>query len=140
MRGILLIGLIFFVKSISGQINLNQLKTAASKAKKVVSSADLSEEEVVKGLKEALTIGAINASTRAAYKGGFNNNLLIKIPFPKDAKNMKKTLVNLGMGSQIDKFEYVLNSAAEDASNFAKDIFVNAQNFRRLRVKSFLLS
>ena len=30
------------------------------------------------------------------------------------------------MKSQIDRFEYVLNEAAEDASNFAKDIFVNA--------------
>ena len=39
---------------------------------------------------------------------------------------MKKALVKLGMQSQIDKFEFTINEAAEDASNFAKEIFLNA--------------
>ena len=39
---------------------------------------------------------------------------------------MKKTLVNVGMQSQVDKFEYLLNEAAEKASSFSKQIFINA--------------
>ena len=39
---------------------------------------------------------------------------------------MKNTLIKVGLQSQVNKFEYLLNEAAEDASNFAKDIFLNA--------------
>jgi hypothetical protein len=39
---------------------------------------------------------------------------------------MKTTLLKVGMQSQVDKFEYSLNMAAEHASFFAKEIFINA--------------
>lgn len=126
MRFILLIVFGFLVNTISAQISLNQLKIAASKAQEAINPTVLSKDEVAKGLKEALIIGASNSAKNASKQGGFNNNPAIKIPFPKNAEKMKKTLVEVGLRSQVDKFEYVLNEAAEDASNFAKEIFINA--------------
>ena len=126
MRFTLLIACVFLANTMSAQINLNKLKSAAIKAQEVISPTSLSRGEVARGLKEALIVGATNSAISASKKGGFTNNSLIRIPFPKDAENLKKTLVKVGMRSQVDKFEYVLNEAAEDASNFAKDIFINA--------------
>jgi len=128
MRLILLIAYIFFTQSMSAQISLDRLKNAAHKAQTLIEHSDPSEHEVEKGLKEALIVGATNSVMYASKEGGFNNNLSIKIPFPEEAQKMKKTLIKVGMKSQIDRFEYVLNEAAEDASFFAKDIFIDAVN------------
>jgi hypothetical protein len=127
MRFALLVGVFgFLANTMSAQINLNKLKGAASKAHETIHLTTLSRDEVTKGLKEALIVGAINSATNASKEGGFNNNTLIKIPFPKDAEKMKKTLVKVGLQPQVDKFEHALNEAAEDASNFAKEIFIDA--------------
>ncbi len=126
MRFLFLIACFFCIENMFAQIGLDKLKNAANKAQAVINHSELSEHEVKKGLKEALIIGVTNSLRKASKEGGFNNNLVIKIPFPEDAQKMKNTLIKVGMKSQIDRFEYVLNEAAEDASNFAKDIFVNA--------------
>ncbi len=126
MRFILLLVFGFLANSMSAQISLSKFKNVGNKVKEVIKPKDLSKDEVVKGLKEALIVGASSAAENASKKGGFNNNPYIKIPFPKDAEKMKITLVKVGMKSQVDKFEYLLNEAAEDASVFAKDIFINA--------------
>ena len=126
MRLILLVVFGFLANTMSAQISLNKLKSAATKAQEVINPTTLSKDEVAKGLKEALSVGAANSAANASEKGGFNNNLLIKIPFPEEAQKMKKTLIKVGMQSQVDKFEYVLNEAAEDASNYAKKIFISA--------------
>ncbi|HIG31876.1 MAG TPA: DUF4197 domain-containing protein [Flavobacteriales bacterium] len=73
-----------------------------------------------------MIVGATNSSSDASQKGGFNNNLVIRIPFPKDAEKMKTTLVKVGLQSQITQFEKTLNAAAEDASQFAKKVFIDA--------------
>ena len=123
MRFILFLAFSFVLNTVTAQINLNNLK---STAKKAISSSVLSESEVVHGLKEALVLGAKNASFDASRKGGFNTNSLIRIPFPKDAENMKNVLLRAGMKLQVIKFEKTLNIAAEDASEFAKEIFIDA--------------
>jgi hypothetical protein len=126
MRFVLLFAFTFLAYSVSAQITLNKLKSAAITAHTVINPSTLSKEDVGKGLKEALITGATNSLANASKNGGFNNNALIKISFPKDAKKMKKYLINFGMKSQVEKFEFLLNEAAEDVSNFAKDIFINA--------------
>jgi len=126
MRFILFCMYFFVANSISAQININKLKDVASKAEKVINRRNLSSDEVAKGLKEALIVGITNSTVNASKTGGFNRDLLIKIRFPKDAKKMKVALVKFGMKSQVDKFEYALNEAAENASNYAKDIFINS--------------
>jgi len=125
MRFIFLSAFVFFTNTIVGQINLNKLKNAATKAQSVINPKDLSQDEVVKGLKEALIVSITNSVANASDEGGFNNNLLIKIPFPEEAEKMKKALQKVGMQSQLNKFEYTLNEAAEDAASFAKEIFIH---------------
>ena len=123
--------IIFFVVfaswfyNLSAQVALQKLKGVASQAERMINSPNLSEQDITIGLKEALIVGAKNSVIKASKKGGFNTNKVIKIPFPKDAAKMKKTLVKAGMQSQVDKFEYTLNEAAEEASKYAQDIFIN---------------
>ncbi len=86
----------------------------------------LSNDDIIKGLKEALNVGTTNSTGRASALDGFYKNNLIKIPFPPEADQVRTTVENLGMKPQVDKFVMTLNRAAEEASKEAKPIFVNA--------------
>jgi hypothetical protein len=86
----------------------------------------LSNEEVVSGLKEALTVGSNKSGEKASKVDGFYKNPAIKIPFPPEAKQMETTLKNVGMTKQVDAFTMNLNRAAEEAAKDAAPIFVAA--------------
>lgn len=88
--------------------------------------ANLSNTEVVGGLREALKIGAQNASKKLNVSNGFFGNQLIKILMPQEVKNIEGTLRQFGLGKQCDKLILSLNRAAEDASGKAVPIFINA--------------
>ena len=90
------------------------------------SGNSLSNDEVVSGLKEALTVGSNKSSAQASKADGFYKNPAIKIPFPPEAKQMESTLKGIGMTKQVDKFTMQLNRAAELAAKDAAPIFVNA--------------
>ncbi len=90
------------------------------------SGNSISNDEVVNGLKEALTVGSNKSSTQASKADGFYKNIAIKIPFPPEAKQMESTLKGIGMTKQIDNFTMQLNRAAEMAAKDAAPIFVNA--------------
>lgn len=91
-----------------------------------VPTASLSEADISAGLKEALSLGANNASTQLNALDGFNKNLQIRIPFPPDVVKMADKLKEFGYGKEVDDFETTLNRAAEQASKDAAPIFVNA--------------
>ncbi len=86
----------------------------------------LSNSDVVAGLRQALQIGAQNATGRLSQTNGFFGNALIKILMPPEAKKVENTLRALGMGDQVDKAILSMNRAAEDASKKALTIFANA--------------
>jgi len=86
----------------------------------------LSNDKIVKGLKEALSVGINKSSAKASATDGFFKNPLIKIPFPPEAKQIESTLKQVGMKSQVDAFVKTMNRAAEDASKKAAPIFLNA--------------
>lgn len=86
----------------------------------------LSDADITKGLKEALRVGSDNAGKKASKTDGFYKNTQIRIPFPQDARDMRKTLLNLGMKKQVEDFERQLNRAAEDAAKKAAPIFLSA--------------
>lgn len=86
----------------------------------------LSEADISKGLKDALTIGANNASSQLNILDGFNKNNLIRIPFPPEVGQVATKLRDLGMGGKVDEFEVTLNRAAEQAAKDAAPIFANA--------------
>jgi hypothetical protein len=87
---------------------------------------DISKDEIIKGLKEALNIGVETAVKSSSKTDGFWKNELIKLPFPEEAIRVKNTALKLGMSNQVNTFETTLNRAAEEATKEALPIFVNA--------------
>ena len=89
--------------------------------------AGLSNDEVISGLKEALTVGINNGAGKASLTDGFLKNDLIRIPFPPDVVRVKEKLEGTSIGrSKVEEFEVGLNRAAELASKEAAPIFINA--------------
>ncbi|HWI91729.1 MAG TPA: DUF4197 domain-containing protein [Flavisolibacter sp.] len=93
---------------------------------KTTSSSSLSNDEIVQGLKEALSVGANNASKQLSFVDGFFKDAAIKILMPPEAVKAEKKLRSLGMGKLVDDAILSMNRAAEDASKNAAPIFVNA--------------
>jgi len=89
-------------------------------------TASLSSTQASNGLKEALSRGVVTAITETGKPGGYENNPLIKIGMPDRLKTVEKGLRTIGMGSQVDKFEHSMNSAAEQAAPAAKSILMQA--------------
>jgi hypothetical protein len=90
------------------------------------SGKSLTNDEIIKGLKEALNVGASKASSTASRPDGFFKNPLIKIPFPPDVLMVERKARQLGLGSQADAFIKSMNRAAEEASKEAAPVFINA--------------
>ncbi len=113
----------------NAQINFDGLKNQAESIYNQAAgnnSGGLSNDQIIKGLKEALSVGSKNAAGSASKLDGFYKNPTIKIPFPKEAQRVKTTVENLGMKPQVDKFVLTLNRAAEEASKEAAPIFLSA--------------
>lgn len=95
----------------------------------VVSGAktdNLTNDQVVGGLKDALKQGVTKGVSTLSAPDGFLKNMAVKILFPPEAQKVEKTLRDLGMGNMVDKAVEKMNRAAEDAAVGAKDIFVTA--------------
>lgn len=90
------------------------------------SSPSLTNDEVIKGLKQALEVGTNNSTAITSKLDGFYKNPEIFIPFPPEAIKVKEKVTALGMGSQVEKFELTMNRAAETAAKEAAPIFINA--------------
>lgn len=100
--------------------------TAGVSLNTVTSAPALTNQEVVSGLKEALTIGAKKGAQQASAVGGFLKNDMIRLPFPPDAKKVRDKAMQWGLDNKVEKFEATLNEAAEEACKTAAPIFVNA--------------
>jgi hypothetical protein len=107
-------------KDSSGKSGLDKL------IQKTSSKQGLSNDEIVSGLKEALSVGANNASQQLSAVDGFFKDAAIKILMPPEAQKAEKKLRSLGMGKLVDNAILSMNRAAEDASKSAAPIFVNA--------------
>lgn len=89
-------------------------------------AAALSDEEVVRGLKEALSRGTQQAIATLGKDGGFLNNLDVKIPLPDELKKVEKLLRGLGQDKYADQFVATMNHAAEKAVPEAATLFSDA--------------
>lgn len=89
-------------------------------------TGSLTNDEVIKGLKEALTIGTNKSASNASKTDGFLKNARLFIPWPPEAKEMKTKLIQLGYQKKVEEFETSLNRAAEEAAKSAAPIFGNA--------------
>lgn len=86
----------------------------------------LTNDEVIKGLKEALALGTTNSSGTASKVDGFMKNPTIHIPWPAEAQAMRDKLIKLGFTKKVNEFETSLNRAAEEATKKAAPVFVDA--------------
>jgi hypothetical protein len=128
-KNILFLAFILSILNCSSQINLNKVSSNVKNkisSKKSSDSGPLSNDEVVKGLKEALTIGVEKGSNKASKADGFLKNSAIRLPFPPDAKRVKDVCLKMRLDSKVEKFEQTLNVAAEEACKTAAPIFKNA--------------
>ena len=116
-------------KGLLGQVN-KALGKDSSKLQSVTSKnlggSSLSNEEIIKGLKEALSIGTDSSTKRLSRVDGFFTDAAIKILMPEEAKKAEKTLRNFGMSSLVDKAILSMNRAAEDAASGVTTIFWDA--------------
>lgn len=105
----------------------NKAKATAKENASVINPrGSLSEEEIGKGLKEALNQGVKKGVTQLNKKDGYLKDVQIKIPMPDEAKNVESKLRSMGQGKKVDEAIESMNHAAEDAAAGAKDIFVAA--------------
>lgn len=105
---------------------VNAVVTTATNSGNTKGLGNLSNADIVGGLKDALNVGTKNATNKLSLKDGYFTNNLIKIGLPKEAAKVESTLRNLGMGSVADNTIILLNRAAEDAAAKATPIFLNA--------------
>jgi hypothetical protein len=66
----------------------------------------LTNEEVIRGLKEALSVGTNSASSLAGKTDGFLKNTRLFIPWPEEAKDMKAKLTTMGFTKKISACFY----------------------------------
>jgi hypothetical protein len=103
--------------------------TGCDTARSILNSAgngNLSNQEVVQGLKEALQVGTDSATYHLGLLNGFYKDDMIRILMPPEAQKVEKTLRDVGLGSVVDKAVLSMNRAAEDASKYVGNIFLNA--------------
>lgn len=91
-----------------------------------VSLADLSNQDAVGGLKQALTQGAEYAVKNLGAKDGFLGNPKVAIPLPGYLQKGEGMLRMMGMGAQMDELKVTMNRAAEAAVVEAKPILTSA--------------
>ena len=105
------------------------LFTSCETAKSILGSMEngnLSRQEVAMGLKEALQVGTDSATFRLGLTDGFFKNNMIKILMPPEAVKVENTLRDVGLGNVVDKAVLSMNRAAEDASKYVGNIFLEA--------------
>jgi len=109
-------------------------KSILDNAKKAVGGdSSISTDEMIQGLKEALTIGTQNAVATVSKANGYYNNPDIIIPLPEEIEKAGKYLRLAGYGPKIDEFEQSMNRAAEQAAPEAKQIFLGAVKDMRIQ-------
>lgn len=87
----------------------------------------LTEEEVISGLKEALTTGARNSAERLAAENGYYGDMAIKIFLPEEAKIIIDNISKIPGGDKlVEDVILRINRAAEDAAKEVAPIFVNS--------------
>ncbi len=125
---ILWIVFMLFFCNLTNATTMNEIKKKVENVSGTPSSSEssLSNEEVIQGLKEALSVGAKNAASLASKINGYYGNPKIRIPFPPDAQKVKNVAESLGMKKVVDDFVKTLNRAAEEAAKEAVPIFVDA--------------
>ena len=92
----------------------------------VTNEGTLTKDEMVDGLKQALSVGIQNAVAYVSKTDGYFRNPQIKIPLPEKFRKVEGLLRTVGFGKEVSAFELSMNRAAEKAAPLAVDTFKNA--------------
>jgi hypothetical protein len=87
---------------------------------------NLTQEETVAGLKEALKVGSGNAVSTVSKTDGYWGNAAIRILLPEKIQKYEGALRTVGFGPKLDEFTTSMNRAAEKAAPYAKDLLWDA--------------
>lgn len=125
---IALFGAVIGVVAITACAGLLDTLSTLTKSPEVatVSTNALSQEQMVGGLKEALSKGVEHAVVTLGHDGGFLTNLNVKIPMPEKLQTAEKTLRAIGQNQLADDFVGSMNHAAEKAVPEASAVFGDA--------------
>jgi hypothetical protein len=88
--------------------------------------ADISNQDAVQGLKDALLQASGRAVTQLAATDGFLGNDKVRIPLPDSMKRVERALRMLGRGRQADELLASMNRAAEMAVKEATPLLAAA--------------
>jgi Protein of unknown function (DUF4197) len=117
---------LFKKTSSSGDSSTASIKNPLNKLFNKTKGNSLTNDDVVAGLKEALSVGTEKGTAQLSAVDGFFGNAAIKILMPEEAKNVEQKLRSIGLGKQVDQAILSMNRGAEDAAKSATPIFINA--------------
>jgi hypothetical protein len=112
-------GLKGLLKKVTKDSSINQIIP-------VKATTGLSNDEIINGLKEALSVGTGNSTQKLSAADGFFKDAAVQILMPEEAKKVEQKLRSIGLGKQVDNAILSMNRAAEDAAQSAAPIFLNA--------------
>lgn len=110
----------------AAQSPFESIRDSINAARTAKSARSLSNDKIVAGLKEALTVSTRNAVAATGRPDGFLKNEAIKILVPNKLRSISSGMRLIGMGNQVDALEIGMNRAAEQATPAAKQIFIGA--------------
>lgn len=118
---------LFIMLAFFGSCSVSNAQFWKKAAKSITSdSKNLSNDDAVAGIKEALIQGTTKSVNLVSAVDGYFGNPEIKIPFPPEAKTVEEKLRLVGLGGEVDKVVKSINRAAEDAATEVKPIFISA--------------
>jgi hypothetical protein len=116
-----IIALVLSVIILSGCAQLMNIVQTAS------AISELTEGDIISGLKEALTVGARNAAQKLSLENGYYGDQSVKIPLPEEAMVIVENISKIPGGDKlVEQVVLSINRAAEDAAREVAPIFVNA--------------
>lgn len=101
-------------------------ESGKSTARSSTTASALTSEEIVRGLKDALSKGARYAVDELDKPDGFLSRAEVRIPMPQPMQRTAKLLRKLGQDKYANEFVATMNHAAEKAVMDASPIFADA--------------
>jgi hypothetical protein len=113
----------------------NRLGNATTNSAAVLpgSMAELSTDQITRGLKEALARGLDQAISHLGREGGFLTNAQVRIPMPEKLRSVETVLRRFGQDQLADEFVASMNHAAEKAVPAAAGVF--AESLKQMTVE-----
>ncbi|WP_373087718.1 DUF4197 domain-containing protein [Sneathiella sp.] len=87
---------------------------------------NLSTDQIIEGLKEALKVGTDRVVSQIGTTGGYNADPAIHIPLPEKMQQAQALLKKFGLSDMADEVEERLNRGAEAAAPKTKEIILSA--------------